>query len=66
MIVVDGDQPGSNATYVCNDGFAMNDGGTRIKVVSIDCKIELSPSPSLKWTLLENECERMYYKLCLY
>ena len=66
LVIVDGKDPGSNATYVCDDGYAVvADGGERSSMISTVCEIEQSPTPSIKWKQLTIECQRTFI-YCFY
>ena len=59
IVIVDGRDLGGNATYVCDDGYAVvEEGGERTSVISTVCMIELSPSPIMAWKPLTTECQR--------
>ena len=58
---MDGRDPGGNATYVCDDGYAaVEEGGERRSIISTVCKIELSPSPFMAWEPVTTECQRTF------
>ena len=61
IVIVDGRDLGGNATYVCDDGYAVvEEGGERSSVISTVCMIELSPSPIMAWKPLTTECQRTF------
>ena len=58
LLIVDGDLPGSNVTYICIEGHAATVDGVLKYVISTSCEIETDPSPVMSWAEVTSECDR--------